>query len=756
MDHLANTVWRRRFVVSSVGALVDVEFLGDIDQPRIHFECGDQCSFCFDIHNREFHHALIPTDLQKQKLDTIHQKLSGFTSHLSSYLTCDKCRQEFVGLHNIPESCFQIVSNVKPTDIKLEPELMIDDDTENTLESDLTADVGQTEQEAEVQIKEEINEKDDNTSIIPVASVRHKGGKPFQCEKCDKTYCTKYKLQAHVRIHTGERPHSCPHCRKTSVNASALQMHIRTHTDERPYHCPHCPKAFKNSLTLKEHIRTHTGERPYSCPYCPKAFKSHSTLQDHIRIHTGEVPFSCTHCAKTFKQRSALTQHIRIHTDERPYSCSHCPKTFRQSWALKQHIGIHTDDRPYSCPHCPKAFKNRNTLHQHIRSHTKTSTFDSCGTRDGDFYVLCCKFISIKENRYMSEMAIVRNNLVQCSFCFDVCNEKFHYALVPTYLQTQKLEIILQKLRGSTSQLSSYPTCDKCRQVFTSLHSVPESCFQILHSAEPTVIKMEPELMIDDHEQSDTGYIFETDPTADFQSIEQEAEMQIKGEIDEEFLINDMEEQDNNTTIIPATSVHRKGKLPFSCPHCPKTFRHHSALKLHIRSHTGEQPFICSHCPKAFTKASSLQVHIRIHTDERPYSCPHCPKALRDCTALKVHIRTHTGERPYSCPHCPKTFKDATGLQGHIRTHTDERPYSCPHCLKAFRQLTALKQHIRTHTDEYPYPCPHCPKAFKHLPTLKEHIRTHTGERPYSCSHCSKTFKKSSGLRVHIRIHTGW
>ncbi|XP_055615933.1 zinc finger protein 501-like isoform X1 [Toxorhynchites rutilus septentrionalis] len=378
-------------------------------------------------------------------------------------------------------------------------------------------------------------------------------------------------------------------------------------------------------------------------------------------------------------------------------------------------------------------------------------------------------------------MAIVTNNLDQCSFCSDICNREFHYALVPSRHEEKKLNFILQKLNNFTSQLSSYPTCDKCRQEFMTVHNIPESCFQNLPSTEPYVIKMDPELLIDDHEQPDNenSRIAETDSTAGFRPVEREANMQIKGENGEVFFINEMDADEGlmedhkrlhtkkeplkcemcEKTFVSKYRLEKHvrthtGERPYSCPYCPKASKDRSALILHIRTHTGERPYPCPHCPKAFINSSALHEHIRIHTDERPYSCPHCPKAFKHQPSLKMHIRTHTGERPYSCSDCPWTFTNPSALQDHMRTHKDERPYSCPHCPKAFKSLRSLQPHIRTHTDELPFSCPHCPKSCRTQSALKRHIRIHTGERPYSCPKCPKAFKNSSAVKQHIRIHS--
>ncbi|XP_055625592.1 zinc finger protein 431-like isoform X2 [Toxorhynchites rutilus septentrionalis] len=292
-------------------------------------------------------------------------------------------------------------------------------------------------------------------------------------------------------------------------------------------------------------------------------------------------------------------------------------------------------------------------------------------------------------------MAFVSNNVDKCSFCSNTCNEEFRHALVPSHHQEQKLKIFLQKLSSFTTQLSSYPTCDKCHQELITVHNFPKSCFLISPSIEPTAIKMEPELMVDDHKQSDNENILETD------EIEDETESQTKDQNGELLSINEIDGEDDNSLIIPVarTKTQRKGERSHPCPHCSKACSNIANLKQHILTHTGERPYSCSQCPKVFRQSSSLKKHIRTHTGDRPYPCSQCSKAFICSSALDKHNQSHADERPHSCPHCPSAFRNRYALRMHIKTHTGERPYPCPHCTRAFSDNSNLKQHIRTHTE---------------------------------------------------------
>ncbi|XP_055639517.1 zinc finger protein ZFP2-like isoform X2 [Toxorhynchites rutilus septentrionalis] len=652
----------------------------------------EQCSFCPDICNEEFHHVLVPSH-HEQNLTTILQKLSNCTSQLSSYPTCGKCRQEFIAVHNIPESCFQMLPSTKPTDgIKMDPELMIEDHelpgNGKVFERDPTVGFEPIESGNDIQIKKEneevffITEMDeaDNMSIIQVAetstqrksdlnasrekvlspSVHHecktslteKGKNPFKCEMCEKSFASNVRLKVHFRIHTGERPYSCPHCQKAFRDPSTLQVHIRIHTGERPYTCPHCPEAFKQTTALRGHIRTHTGERPYICPHCAKAFKKPTALQEHTRTHTEERPFSCPHCPKAFKYTSTLKHHMRkthagwlkinkrresdlddsqkedqmrLHTEESSFKCEKCEKTFSSKYGLKIHDRIHTDERPYSCPYCQNAFRYSSTLRDHVRAHTGERPY-SCPH--------CPKAFSRPKTLTHHIQTHTGDRPYSCPHC------------PKTFIQSTAYK---QHIRSHKDERPY--ACTHC----------------------PAAFKNRKTLRV--HNRSHTGWL---------ESKKQR--------------ISDL---DASQKEVHAPSVH----------------------------HKGEKPFQCELCEKAYTTKSALTLHLRTHTDERPFPCPRCPKAFRQSTALETHYRTHTDERPYRCPHCPKAFKQSSTLQGHIRTHSDERAYSCLQCAKTFKQSTTLQRHIRTHTEKVSYPCPHCSKTFTKSAALHTHIRIHTKDQ---------------------------
>ncbi|XP_055615457.1 zinc finger protein 239-like [Toxorhynchites rutilus septentrionalis] len=359
-------------------------------------------------------------------------------------------------------------------------------------------------------------------------------------------------------------------------------------------------------------------------------------------------------------------------------------------------------------------------------------------------------------------MAFIGNNFEICTFCSDVCIGTSRHVLVPTHQHEQKLKTILPKLDSFNSQLGSYPTCDMCRRMLETVHNIPESCFQNMPNVEVADSKVEPDLILDNLEQSST--------------IALGSEMQIKGENGEIFFISELMEEESNTLLVPATKKTRRRKsvsdtqrkkigshtIRHRCPFCQKGFADKSLLVPHIRRHTGEKPYKCDYCGKGFCESSKLKLHIRTHTGERPYPCPHCPKAFRQSGTLRTHIRVHTKETPYVCEYCDRAFTQSYNLTIHLRNQHNKITiyrgrevgrlpvYNCVVCNKNYRSLKCFKLHEKLHSTGKLFDCTKCGKKYTFVHKCRVRDTNDETEKMYPCRICGQEFKHLQSVVYHM------
>uniref|UniRef100_A0A3Q2NWA9 C2H2-type domain-containing protein n=1 Tax=Fundulus heteroclitus TaxID=8078 RepID=A0A3Q2NWA9_FUNHE len=178
----------------------------------------------------------------------------------------------------------------------------------------------------------------------------------------------------------------------------------------------------------------------------------------------------------------------------------------------------------------------------------------------------------------------------------------------------------------------------------------------------------------------------------------------------------------------PPTAGGSAGKAQTCCPVCGRDCFKASALKKHLRIHSGERPFQCPTCSKSFVQYVHMTEHQRIHTGEKPFTCAVCSKSFTFSSALRRHRRVHTNERPFHCAVCPKTFKQVCDLKDHQLIHTGVR-YQCPLCSKSFSRALELTYHVDVHSDAKPYFCSICQKNLSGARTFRRHMKKHEADK---------------------------
>ncbi|CAI4054213.1 hypothetical protein SKDZ_16G4390 [Saccharomyces kudriavzevii ZP591] len=222
-----------------------------------------------------------------------------------------------------------------------------------------------------------ISRSESTDSLNSLASTRSSSSsrlKTFFCDYdgCDKAFTRPSILTEHqLSVHQGLRPFQCDKCPKSFVKKSHLERHLYSHSDTKPFQCSYCGKGVTTRQQLKRHEVTHT--KSFVCPEkgCDLRFYKHPQLRAHIlSVHLHKL--ACPHCNKSFQRPYRLQNHISKHHDpevENPYQCTFagCCKEFRIWSQLQSHI---KNDHPkLKCPICNKPCVGENGLQMHMIIH---------------------------------------------------------------------------------------------------------------------------------------------------------------------------------------------------------------------------------------------------------------------------------------------------------------------------------------------------------------------------------------------------
>ncbi|KAG8434314.1 hypothetical protein GDO86_012625 [Hymenochirus boettgeri] len=207
---------------------------------------------------------------------------------------------------------------------------------------------------------------------------------PYDCQKCRMSFPTLEENRQHIQIVHSKEYHPCPTCEKIFSAPTLLERHIITHVGGKPYNCEICDKAYQQLSGLWYHNRTHhpdlfaaqnhrSSKFSTQCSSCDQTFPNASTLQKHAKAeHPDGKAYECDKCKQTYPSPAALQVHIKCkHSGSQPFQCLYCNESFQFPGALQHHVAtehFHETDNTFGCEICGELF----TVHSQLERHYET------------------------------------------------------------------------------------------------------------------------------------------------------------------------------------------------------------------------------------------------------------------------------------------------------------------------------------------------------------------------------------------------
>ncbi|XP_055612728.1 gastrula zinc finger protein XlCGF52.1 [Uranotaenia lowii] len=191
--------------------------------------------------------------------------------------------------------------------------------------------------------------------------------KPFKCDRCERTFSSKYHKTFHEEVHMARRL-SCSYCDKSYQHQRDLDLHQREHEHSPGFGCNRCSEKFDTTEALAKHKKCHEPKERFKCSQCELTFSLKGNLTKHVRIlHSKSEKFKCDQCPKEFSRKNALQFHLLSHMS-RNFQCRLCEKGFFDMRNLERHMKTHITAKEFSCSTCGITSSRKDNIMRHVRS----------------------------------------------------------------------------------------------------------------------------------------------------------------------------------------------------------------------------------------------------------------------------------------------------------------------------------------------------------------------------------------------------
>ena len=565
--------------------------------------------------------------------------------------------------------------------------------------------------------------------------IKHTNTKPFQCDKCLKSFRDKTDLLHHYKTHT--KPVPCPTCHATFSKSLYLRNHLDKGCPSHPADdriivledmrclCKVCQKVLKSKANAIRHLRIHDfQERSKSKPKAdnveterpqPLTSDLSQDVEDHFRPLESSVGFQCLLCGEELRFKSFMVTHVRKHLNQRLFKCDQCPKSFFARHVLRKHQQNHT--RPYKCPVCDKGFIRRYMMAQHFSKRHNLPE----GVED-----------PMKDITELPDQ-----KLIQC----DICGK--------TMKQSHK-SIMLYHIRLHKDVRPF--KCEKCSKSFISDNALKKH--SLTHS-KPYVCQVcgmgfSRRYLLTEHFKKTC--IFKVGKTKD-------------GADNPTSVVN-MPAQNQSQASVPC-----EAKFTQSEGLCEETS--------HLEGSGNE--YYCEPCSKRFTVHDTFLRHMK--TFSKPTACKYCKQVFEDKHIAMAHQRSCLGlaipergnahfkqdishsvsgdwqERVKIMAEVNKTIENVSSEGGGADveanvTQSTTAKHELERRVDENRQARAatLKNTVEALKSKHgKYSCPQCERIFSTPRGLKIHASIHV--RLFKCETCDLEFKTIKALRSHSKKH---